>query len=260
MLGREVSADRKAWGFWATTAWVAAALVLKDFLFPRLEHLLLDGTAVGKAISSHLALGAVNTALGWFVPILLLLAAVWIRRLPARGYFAWVAPPAGHVTLALAAGAACQLATYAIAYFGGADLTSDAVAQYRAVQSAGEPLWLPLLLTWPSFVGAPLVEESIFRGFLWRGWETSRLGAGGTWLLTSLVFAAYHIGKAADMDPLNGGIALFETLLLGLLLGWLRRRSASTVPGIVAHFAFNVIPPVMTFMIGAILVGHPTGR
>ena len=218
----------KAWGFRTTALWIIAALVLKDYLFPKFEHLVLDGTTVGRAIGRHLALGALNIVLVWLVPILLLLAAVRMKPIPAQDYFAWVAPRAVNVFLALAAGAALQLAGDAIPYLTGADMTAAAIAQYRSAQSAGEPVWLPLFDVWPSFIAAPLVEESIFRGFLWRGWEASRLGARGTWLLTSLVFAAYHIEKVIGLDPLIGGIILSEDLLLGLLLGWLRWRSGST--------------------------------
>ncbi len=246
----------EAWGFWTTALWVVAAVVLKDYLFPRFEHLVLNGTAVGHAIDAHLALGAVNLALVWLVAILLLLAAVWMKRLPVRSYFAWVATRPGIVFLALAAGAAFQLASYAIPYLAGADMTSDAIAQYRSAQTAGNPVWLPLFFAWPSFIAAPLVEESIFRGFLWRGWDASRLGARGTWLLSSLVFAAYHIPKVIGTNPLQAGIILFEDLLLGLLLGWLRWRSASTLPAMAGHFAYNVIPPVLTLMIGAMLAEH----
>jgi membrane protease YdiL (CAAX protease family) len=246
----------KVWSFWTTVLWVMAALVLKDYLFPKFEHLVLNGTAVGHAIDAHLALGALNLALVWLVPILLLLAAVWMKRLPVRSYFAWVAARPGIVLLALAASAALQLASYAIPYLAGADMTSGAIAQYRSAQSAGDPVWLPLFFAWPSFIGAPLVEESIFRGFLWRGWEASRLGDRGTWLLSSLVFAAYHIPKVIGANPLQAGIILFEDLLVGLLLGWLRWRSGSTLPAMAGHFAYNVIPPVATFLIGAMLAGH----
>jgi uncharacterized protein len=246
----------EAWGFWTTALWVVAALVLKDYLFPKFEHLVLNGTAVGHAIDAHVALGALNLALVWLVPILLLLAAVRMKRLPVRSYFAWVATRPGIVLLALAAGIAFQLASYAIPYLAGADMTSDAIAQYRSAQTAGDPVWLPLFFAWPSFIAAPMVEESIFRGFLWRGWEASRLGARGTWLLSSLVFAAYHIPKVIGTNPLQAGIILFEDLILGLLLGWLRWRSGSTLPAMAGHFAYNVIPPILTLMIGTMLAGH----
>ena len=173
-----------------------------------------------------------------------------------RSYFAWIGASPGFVLLALAAGAAVQGSTYALAYLVGADLTSDAIAQYRSAQAAGNPVWLPLFFAWPGFIAAPLVEESIFRGFLWRGWDVSRLGAGGTWLLSSLVFAAYHIQTVIGGSPLQAGIVLLETLLMGLMFGWLRRRSGSTLPAMAAHFANNLIPPVATLLIGAMSAGR----
>jgi hypothetical protein len=246
----------KVWSFWTTALWVVAALVLKDYLFPKFEHLVLNGTVVGHAIDAHLVLGAVNLAVVWLVPILLLLAAVWMKRLPVGSYFAWVATRPGIVLLALAAGAAFQLLTYALAYLTGADITSDAIAQYRSAQTAGDPVWLPLFFAWPSFIAAPLVEESIFRGFLWRGWDASRLGARGTWLLSSLMFSAYHIPRVIGTNPFQAGTILFEDLLLGLLFGWLRWRTGSALPSMAAHFANNLIQPVATFSIGATLAGH----
>jgi membrane protease YdiL (CAAX protease family) len=221
-------------------------------LFPRLELLLLKGTAVGHAIDAHFALGALNLALRWAVPILLLLLAVRIKRLPARDYFAWVAPRPGYILIALSSGLALQVASYALVYLTGGDLTAPGVAQYRHALSVGSPVWLPLLMRWPSIIAAPLVEESIFRGFLWRGWEATRLGAAGTWLLISILFAAYHIQAVTGMAPFSAGIALFEDLLLGLLFGWLRWRSGSTLPGMAAHVAYNVIPPIATFMVGVL--------
>ena len=217
--------------FWSTALWVVAALVLKDYLFPKFEHLVLNGTAVGRAIDAYLALGAVNLALVWLVPMLLLLAAVWMKRLPVQSYFAWVATFPGIVLLALAAGAAFQLASYAIPYLAGADMTSRC---HRAIP-LGTNRWRSRLaaavFSVAKLIAAPIVEESIFRGFFWRGWDASSLlGARGTWLLSSLVFAAYHIPKVIGTDPLQAGFVLFDDLLLGLLLGWLRWRSGSTLP------------------------------
>jgi hypothetical protein len=183
----DASADGKPWGFWTTALWVAAAIALFADLFPRLELLLLKGTAVGHAIDAHFALGALNLALTWAVPILLLLLAVRIRRIPARDYFAWVAPRPGYIGIAVASGLALQVASYAVPYLAGGDLTAPGVAQYRHALSVGTPVWLPLLLAWPAIVAAPLVEESIFRGFLWRGWASS-LGAKWTLILTALAF------------------------------------------------------------------------
>jgi hypothetical protein len=233
---------------------VGLALVLND-RFPRLEHVLLDGTQAGRIISHSFALGALNTALTWSVPLLVLMVAVAVRGLPLFAYFRWLAPSAKYAALALGLGLALQVVMYGVPYLAGADITSAAVAQYRHSVAAGQPVWLPFVLTWPSFVCAPLVEESVFRGFLWRGWETSRLGPRGTWLLVSLLFMAWHVPKALQMDPLNAGIMLVEVSVLGLVVGWLRWRSHNTTPGMIAHAVFNIVPPAVTFTIGAALAG-----
>lgn len=248
-----MTAERKPYGFWTTALWVAAALALFVDLFPRVEILLLKGTAAGHAIDRNLALGALNLALQWAMPILLLLIAVRLRRLTARDYFAWVAARPRALLLAVAIGLALQVVSYAIPYLAGADLTAPGVAQYRAALGAGNPLWLPLFLSWPSIVAAPLVEESIFRGFLWRGWEAA-LGGKWTLLLTALAFAAFHIGRAWDMNAVSAGIVLTLDFLLGLAFGWLRWRSGSLLPGIVAHLAYNIVPPLLNFTVGALLV------
>lgn len=251
------SADGKPWGVWTSAFWVAAAMALFVDLFPRLELLLLKGTVVGHAIDAHFALGALNLALRWAVPILLLLLAVRIKRTPARDYFAWVAPRPGYILIAVAGGLALQVASYAVPYLAGGDLTAPGVAQYRHALSVGDPVWLPLLLSWPAVIVAPLVEESIFRGFLWRGWEAS-LGAKWTLILTALVFSAYHIIRVVDMetDVLNAGIILTEDFVIGLVFGWLRWRSASLLPGIVAHITYNIVPPIFDLIVGVLLVSH----
>jgi hypothetical protein len=227
--------DERPWGFWASLAWVGLALVLND-RFPRLEHVLLDGTQAGRIISHSFALGALNAALTSSVPLLVLMVAVAVRGIPLLAYFGWLAPSAGYAALALGLGLALQVVMYGVPYLLGADITSAAVAQYRHSVAAGQPAWLPF-------------------GFLWRGWEASRVGPRGTWLLVSLLFVAWHVPKALQMDPLNAGIMLVGVSVLGLVVGWLRWRSHITVPGMIAHAAFNIVPPAVTFTIGAALAG-----
>lgn len=79
-------------------------------------------------------------------------------------------------------------------------------------------------------VSAPLVEELIFRGYLWRVFE---LGVGRTGALvgTTVLFAAYHL------DPIHV-VALLPT---ALFLGWLRLASGSLVAPILAHFVNNAL-------------------
>ena len=61
-----------------------------------------------------------------------------------------------------------------------------AVSQDRR-QRWGTLTWLLATTALAAVVVAPVTEELIFRGFLHRGWERSRLGVSGTIILTSVL-------------------------------------------------------------------------
>jgi membrane protease YdiL (CAAX protease family) len=239
------------WGFWATLAWLALVLALWLWGFDRLEHALLNGTAFGRMIGTNVALGALNLLLTWSVPLVVVLAAVRIRRCRVRDYLGWLSPRARDVLLAVLLALAVQFVYYAFFYLAGEDITAAGVAQYRAETTARAPHWVPMLLGWPAIICAPIVEETVFRGFVWRGWAQSPLGAAGTWLLTSLVFAAYHVPNALEMHPALAGVMLVQVFLLGLSLGWVRWRSGTTSATIIGHVAHNLVPPLFAFVVGA---------
>jgi membrane protease YdiL (CAAX protease family) len=75
---------------------------------------------------------------------------------------------------------------------------------------------------------APLVEELVFRGLLY-GWLEGRWGSGIAFIGSSLAFAAAHVELAH----------VILVLPLGLVFGWLRWRSGSLWPSLVAHMANN---------------------
>jgi membrane protease YdiL (CAAX protease family) len=75
---------------------------------------------------------------------------------------------------------------------------------------------------------APLVEELVFRGLLY-GWLAGRWGKTVGWIASSLAFAAAHT------EPAH----IILVLPLGLLFGWLRQRTDSLLPSVVAHIANN---------------------
>lgn len=78
---------------------------------------------------------------------------------------------------------------------------------------------VPLLLFLGVAIGAPLVEEFIFRGVLWRGWRDSRMGMVGTLTMTSLLWASLHVQYPA--------VIICYIFVLGLLLGWAREKTGS---------------------------------
>jgi uncharacterized protein len=97
----------------------------------------------------------------------------------------------------------------------------------QVIQVVREPrqLIVSLLLL---AVLAPLVEELVFRGLLY-GWVAGRWGSVAAWIVSSLAFAAAHY------EPAH----VVLVLPLGLLFGWLRRRTDSLLPSLFSHIVNN---------------------
>ena len=92
---------------------------------------------------------------------------------------------------------------------------------------------LAALFLFNTIVLAPVTEEVLFRGFLLPSWSRSWLGPIGAVAATSAIFAAMHI-----QYDICGMIAVG---LAGCLYGWLRLRSGSLLPPILAHCVGNAI-------------------
>ena len=107
---------------------------------------------------------------------------------------------------------------------------------YRTARSAG---WLPWL--WLTVVvAAPVGEEVLFRGFFFRGWLRASGDARPAIAATSLLWAGLHV----QYDLFTMGVVL----VLGLLLGWMRWRSGSTILTIILHALVNAEGMVETFL------------
>ena len=78
-------------------------------------------------------------------------------------------------------------------------------------------------------VAAPLCEEVLFRGVLQRAYE--RLGPAAGIILGGLVFAFFHM-------RLQGVLPI---LPVSLALGYVVWRSGSLLPGVLTHFAYNLV-------------------
>ncbi len=88
-------------------------------------------------------------------------------------------------------------------------------------------LWIALI------IASPLSEEVFFRGFLFKGVHSSKLGAAGAILISSLAWAPLH-----NLYDLYG---MATILALGLLLGLARLRTNSVYTTIVMHALMNLI-------------------
>lgn len=86
----------------------------------------------------------------------------------------------------------------------------------------------------------PLIEELVFRGYLFFGvvWlsRKSRHGQSITVIAVAAIFALSHLAKDGIMPSQIGSI-----FLTGCMFGWIRSRSGSTTPAYVAHATYNAV-------------------
>jgi membrane protease YdiL (CAAX protease family) len=99
---------------------------------------------------------------------------------------------------------------------------------YRSARAEG---WLPWL--WLAIVAVgPIAEETLFRGFLFRGWHRSPRDAWVAIIVTALLWALSH----AQYNLFFIG----QVFVFGLLLGWFRFKSGSTILTILLHGVLNL--------------------
>lgn len=100
-----------------------------------------------------------------------------------------------------------------------------------------------LLLLVAFSVAAPMSEEVLARGFLFRGWSASFLRISGAIILSSLVWTIVHLQY--DM------YFLAEVFTIGLWFGYMRYRSGSLWLTIVLHALNNLTAVVLTMWLGS---------
>jgi ABC-2 type transport system permease protein/sodium transport system permease protein len=103
-------------------------------------------------------------------------------------------------------------------------------AMMESLRSVGLPLVVLTMAVVPA-----VVEEFFFRGYLFSALRAAS-GARGAIVGSAVLFGAFHV---------LGGFVTWErlltTTLLGFLLGWVRYRSESVLPGMLLHTAHNGI-------------------
>ena len=230
-VSQETAAPRRPWGIWATLGWVilafvlsqvvaAAALVLvrPDAMLAGADLLLKDGVAI-----------AISNIPANVVQIIVLALAARRPGWSAAEYLGLAWPKARAAVIAFAILVTFLLGYDAITNLLGRDIvTPFQVDTYRSAREAGmlPLLWLALV------IAAPVAEEIIFRGFLFRGWVRSERAAVPGVVLISALFAAIH--------PQYDWFGILQVFFIGLLLGWARWRSGSTMLTILMHVWINL--------------------
>jgi membrane protease YdiL (CAAX protease family) len=98
-----------------------------------------------------------------------------------------------------------------------------------------------LLLFIAVVIAAPIFEEIIFRGFIFKGLESSPLGVVGTIIITSVLFTLIHSGQY-DLSILT---ILFP---LAVILSLARYRSGGIYLPIYLHFVNNLYSAVHMYL------------
>lgn len=113
---------------------------------------------------------------------------------------------------------------------------------------------MKLLMTFVSLVILPpLVEETVFRGFVFSGLR-AKLPFVGTALITSVLFGAAHLQQASGQPLL--WLAAIDTFTLSMFMCYLRERTGSIWPGIFMHATKNGIAFYVLFITPLLRI-HP---
>lgn len=144
------------------------------------------------------------------------------------GYLGLVLPRRGELLLGVVTMAAFVLLGNTVSWITGHNIVTGFQSDiYSSASNAG---WLPVL--WLAVVVVtPIGEEILFRGFLFRGWHRGARDAWAAIAVTALLFTVVHVQYEL--------FVLGQILVFGLLLGWFRWATGSTVLCIVLHGLIN---------------------
>jgi len=219
----------KTWGRWSTFGLgliallfgqTAALLALTWYYGAGLAHLPNfsgDGVAVSLVI-------LVST------PVELALLMLMARQTgdSSAHYLGWVVPRRADVVLGIIAVIVFVAFGDAISLlFGQTVVTAFQTDIYRTAAAAG---WLPVLWL-VVVVVTPIGEETLFRGFLFRGWLKKPRDAWPVIIGSAVLFAAVHV----QYDF----FVIVQVFVFGLLLGFFRWASGSTILTMLMHALVN---------------------
>lgn len=201
-----------------------------------------------------------------FTPAVAALVVTFVMRVPARGQRArflglWPMRPAKRVIWLMVAGwlvppllVGLGILLSAALGFVQLDLTFAAfAAELEKAVPAGTPLPPVQVIVFAQLAMIPVggLFNSLFafgEELGWRGWLLPALRPLGTWpalILSGVIWGAWHspvilLGYNFGRTDLTGVLFMIGGCVAwGILLGWLRLRSASVWPAVIAHGSLN---------------------
>ena len=216
------------WGRFSTLGLAAFALLAGQFIalaaltwfyglpLTRLPNLAGDGVAVTVII-------LVSTPIE--VVLLMLFAA---RCGPAAEYLGWTVPKRADVIFGIVSVAIFIVLADIVSWLAGHGLvTSFQTDIYSTASTQGwlVALWLAIMIV------TPFGEETLFRGFLFRGWFREPKDAWLAIVGTAALFGLLHV----QYD----WFVIAQVFGFGVLLGWMRWVSGSTLLTMLLHGLIN---------------------
>jgi membrane protease YdiL (CAAX protease family) len=231
----------RIWKLWGTALWglfVFAAMFIGQIAVVG-YFLLQRGGPIDMAAAIHVVGGGLTISLSVVMGLPAVILALWIAIRPTGTPFADYLALRGTSWKTLFVGIA-MLVVLVMSW----DLVSRGLGRevqpgfmgdvLKSAQADGA-VWLLVIAF---CVAAPMSEELLARGFLYRGWSESFLRVPGAILLSSLAWTALHL----QYD----WFFFAEVFSIGLLLGYMRYRSGSTWLTIVLHGLNNLAATVQT--------------
>jgi uncharacterized protein len=173
------------WGILATLGWALLAMVAAGFV----EYAFLTAwRSMGpRAITEHNGTFlALRLCISYAAQIITLSLVIRLRGCSVKEYFGLISPQFRPVVLGAAFVITFLLISHGAVYALGGSFVS--AVHSEIYQSARDTGGLPVL--WVTYLAAaPVGDELMYRGFLFRGLSASRLGVTGTIILTSLIWS-----------------------------------------------------------------------
>lgn len=217
-------------GFIAMLIGQMAALVALSWWYARplteLPNLAQDGVAVSLLI-------------GISTPIQVALLMLMARQTGAKpaDYLALKVPRKGEVIVGILVMIAFIIIGNLVSWLLGQNIVTP--FQYDIYRTASAAGWLPLL--WLAVVVVtPIGEEVLFRGFLFRGWHRNPRDVWWVIGAISLLWAMSHLQY--DL------FVIAQIFVVGLILGWFRWATGSTLLTILLHGLVNCEGMFETFL------------
>jgi uncharacterized protein len=234
--GKENGRPLNVWGPWPTLAFglaigaiylIVGVLVVLPFMVGAISQAADADSLLRNIMDKAGLIAAISTILTAGICIGLIVILIRVRKASITEYLGLRGISWKTVLVLIAVSAGLLLLTGAVSeLLKKPTITRDELRLYET------SVWPPLL--WAALVVfAPVLEETVFRGFLFEGFRHSRMGTGLTVIVMAMVWAAMHVQY--------NFYYIVIIFFVGIALGLARARTGSLWSPILIHSLFNLV-------------------